>query len=132
MEAQALTDPLVVWVGIGLVILVMVAEKFPKILGPLGDGIAEWQRDRRAARAAKDDADLAEKDRVIANLRGELACAKRSHAATRREWHEHERRWREEKRVHDAWDYAAQKALIGHEPPFDMAPDYMTPDPPKE
>ncbi|MDO5662861.1 MAG: hypothetical protein Q4G40_09210 [Brachybacterium sp.] len=43
-----------------------------------------------------------------------------------------ERRWEHEVHVHRIWDHAAQKALIGHDPPFDLAPPLMTPDPQKE
>lgn len=118
-------SPIAVWLVIAVMFLIMIASAVPKILGPIGTGIAEWGQRRRAERAARDDADVADLRRQNDHLQTELT-------RERSLWARRLSRWRAEKHVHDRWDYRVQQALIGHEPPFDLAPEYMTPDPPEE
>lgn len=125
-----MASPAVVYAGIVVMILIMVASAVPKILGPFGKSVQEWQDRRRAERAAKIGADISDAQRQIEHLERERDEQDARHAEYRRRVAARESRWRAEKHVHDRWDYRVQQALIGHDPPFDLAPEFMTPDPP--
>lgn len=118
-------SPIAVWLVIIIMFLIMIASAVPKILGPIGTGIAQWGQRRRAERAERDDADIADLRRQNTHLQTELT-------RERSLWGRRVDRWRTEWHVHRQWDYRAQEALLGTEPPFDLAPPFMTPDPPEE
>lgn len=126
------SSPVVVWIVIVLMLLGMIASAFPRTLGPIGAGIAEWNDRRRKERAARIGADIADLTRENTHLEGELEAERAKFAEYRRMWDAREARWRSEWHTHRHWDFKAQEALLGREPPFDLAPPFMTPDPPKE
>lgn len=134
------THPAFIYGSIIVGLIILIAQAFPKILGPLGKSISEWATTQRERRVASGDADIsdlmrqvdyltkareedkARHDRQMTDLQGEFA----DH---RRLWAERETRWRKEWNYHRRWDYNVQEALLGHDPPFDLAPPFMTPDP---
>lgn len=125
-------SPIVIWAVIILGLMGMVSTAVPKLFGPLSKWIASTAERYRRNAAAREDV-------AIQDLRGQVEFLRKTLAEVRQEldefsrrWHTRERRWRLEKRIHDAWDYKAQQALLGREPPFDAAPEYMTPDPADE
>ena len=126
------SSPIVVWIVIVIMLLGMIASAVPKVLGPIGTGIAEWSARRRAERAARIGADIADLTRENAHLEHELEAERSKFASFRRMCAKREARWRHEWHAHRHWDFAAQEALIGRQPPFDLAPPFMTPDPPEE
>lgn len=125
-------SPIVVWAIIILGLMGMVSTAVPKLFGPLSKTLADMAERYRRNAAEREDV-------AIQDLRGQVEFLRKTLSEVRQElnefsrrWHRRERRWRIEKRIHDAWDYKAQQALLGHEPPFDVAPEYMTPDPADE
>ena len=132
MEPDALSSPVLIWASIIVAVAVVIAGSVPKVLGPLGKGLDEWQARRRAARLADDDADIRERDRQIAFLERRLAEQDAHHAAYRRRVAAREARWRAERIHHDAWDYRAARDAAAAGRPLPPAPEYLTPDPPEE
>src|SRR5690625_6825046 len=65
--------------------------------------------------------DRAEHEREKEADAEEMEKLRREFADYRRMWAERESRWRGEWQVHRQWDYRAQEALLGREPPFDIA-----------
>lgn len=129
---DAASSPIMVYAAIIFGVLIAAATAVPKILGPIGTGIAKWAEQRRQERIAQDDADIRDLKRQNENLELSNQKKDREFSEYRRRVARREARWRIEKNIHDRWDYQAQQALVGHEPPFDLAPEYMTPDPPCE
>lgn len=136
-------SPIVVYVTIAVGVVLVVAQAVPKILGPIGTGVQTWSRSRREQRIADEAADMADVQRQVTYLTEQREKDQERHgreqaelraefAEYRRMWAEREARWREEWQHHRQWDYRATEALIGRQPPFDISPPFMTPDPPKE
>lgn len=139
--------PILVYVSLVVAVLLVIAQAVPKILGPIGTGMAEWARTRREKRIETRQADMIDVQRQVEYLteqrrkdreehekerasdEAEMEKLRREFADYRRMWAEREERWREEWHRHRQWDYRAQEALIGRTPPFDIAPPFMTPDP---
>lgn len=133
MAPEQLTDsPVIIYASIIVGVVIVVAGSVPKVLGPIGKAIYEWQERRRAQRAAEEADELATRDQQIAYLKGRVSEQDRDHAEYRRRVSAREARWRREWTVHLIWDYAVMQRLIelGADPPQDPAPDLMTPDPP--
>ena len=141
--------PILVYVSLAVAVLLVIAQAVPNVQGPIGTGLAEWSRARRERRIEAREADMIdvqrqveylteqrrrdreEHDRERAAERADMEALKAEFADYRRMWAEREARWREEWHRHRQWDYRAQEALLGREPPFDIAPPFMTPDPPR-
>jgi len=139
--------PLMVYVSLAVAVLLVIAQAVPKILGPIGTGMTEWSRQRREKRIETRKADMIDVQRQVEYLTeqrkrdraeheqekaadaAEMEKLRREFADYRRMWSEREARWREEWHHHRQWDYKAQEALIGRNPPFDISPPFMTPDP---
>lgn len=139
--------PLMVYVSLAVAVLLVIAQAVPKILGPIGTGMTEWSRQRREKRIETRKADMIDVQRQVEYLteqrrrdraehaqekaadEAEMEKLRREFAEHRRMWAEREARWREEWHHHRQWDYRAQEALIGRNPPFDISPPFMTPDP---
>ena len=139
--------PLMVYVSLAVAVLLVIAQAVPKILGPIGTGLTEWSRQRREKRIEAREADMIDVQRQVEYLteqrkkdraeherekeadEAEMEKLRREFAEYRRMWSERESRWREEWHHHRQWDYKAQEALIGRNPPFDISPPFMTPDP---
>ena len=139
--------PLMVYVSLAVAVLLVIAQAVPKILGPIGTGLTEWSRQRREKRIEAREADMIDVQRQVEYLteqrkkdraeherekeadEAEMEKLRREFAEYRRMWSEREARWREEWHHHRQWDYKAQEALIGRNPPFDISPPFMTPDP---
>lgn len=139
MTPDVTSSPVLVWVGVICAALALLAGTVPKVLGPLGESITAWQKRRAELAKAREDEERADLETANADLREQLAQERTDHAATRArfaqarlEWAARENRWRIEKSVLDRWIHRVTALLVGHEPPIDLAPDYMTPDPPKE
>lgn len=113
--------PVIVWLVIIVMLLVMISSATPRVLGPISGAIHDWTERRRAAQAAREDADIADLRRQSEYLARRVS-----------EQAERESRWTREAVVHRQWDRAVQELLIGHEPPVDLAPPFMTPDPPPD
>lgn len=137
MDADALAhSPVIIWASVILGVAVLVATTVPKILGPLGTGLAEWAARRRQQRIDGDDADLAEAARTITGLRGQLAQERADHddtrarfADARRAWAEREKRWQEEAKRMRVWAFGIVQRFTGIDPPIEDVPLIMTPDP---
>ena len=141
--------PILVYVSLAVAVLLVIAQAVPKVLGPIGTGLAEWSRVRREKRIEARSADMIDVQRQVEYLTEQRRRDREEHdreraadaaeteklraefAEHRRTWAEREARWREEWHRHRQWDYRAQEALLGREPPFDIAPPFMTPDPPR-
>ena len=139
--------PILVYVSLVVAVLLVIAQAVPKILGPIGTGMTEWSRQRREKRIETREADMIDVQRQVEYLTeqrkidrmeharekaedaAEIEALKAEFAEHRRMWAGRESRWRGEWQVHRQWDYRAQEALLGREPPFDIAPPFMTPDP---
>src|SRR5690625_2590389 len=139
--------PILVYVSLAVAVLLVIAQAVPKELGPIGTGMIEWSRQRREARIEARSADMIDVQRQVEYLTEkrkrdraeherekeadaeEMEKLRREFADYRRMWAERESRWRGEWQVHRQWDYRAQDALLGREPPFDIDPPFMTPDP---
>ena len=70
LATRAAEQPWVLYVLGGVLVVSMAAAAVPKILGPIGQAWADWLERRRRAAVARDDADIADRDRQIAYLRG--------------------------------------------------------------
>lgn len=139
--------PIMVYVSLAVAVLLVIAQAVPKILGPIGTGMSEWSRTRREKRIEAREADMIDVQRQVEYLTEQRKRDREEHereraadaaeteklraefADHRRTWAEREARWREEWHRHRQWDYRAQEALIGRNPPFDISPPFMTPDP---
>lgn len=139
--------PIMVYVSLAVAVLLVIAQAVPKILGPIGTGLTEWSRQRREKRIEAREADMIDVQRQVEYLTEQRKRDREEHererasdaaeteklraefAEHRRTWAEREARWREEWHHHRQWDYKAQEALIGRNPPFDISPPFMTPDP---
>lgn len=129
MSPQVSTSPLLVWVAIAVAVLLTVATAVPKAIDPIMKAVDSWTARKRAVSVARDDADIEDLRRQIHNLEDAQKRTRAEFAAYRLAWDERERRWSAEWRHHREWDYRAQEALIGHIPPFDASPPFMSPDP---
>lgn len=65
------------WVVGAVASLLLVSQAFPNVLGPVSRGLASWADRRRQAVQAKDDADIAERDRQIRYLQQRLEVRQR-------------------------------------------------------
>lgn len=143
-------QPILVYISLIAAVLVVIAQAVPQVLGPLGKGLTEWARSRREKRIEAREADLIDVQRQVEYLTeqrkrdreehereqaadaAEIEKLRQEFADYRRMWAEREARWREEWHHHRQWDYKAQEALMGRNPPFDISPPFMTPDPPRD
>ena len=119
--STSIQHPVVVYVAIGIAIATMVANAFPKILGPLGKALTDWSRRRREARIAEEDfriQDLREENDYLKDLRARYV---------RREY-----RWSREANRARVWMRKALGLLTDHGIEIEPYPDLMTPDPPSE
>lgn len=64
------TDPNLLWLAVIVGAAIMVAQAFPKVLGPIGQAILEWARSKRTAESEADDADIADLQRQNSYLAG--------------------------------------------------------------
>lgn len=131
---KTISSPVLVWIAMGVMAVGMIANAFPKILGPVGTGIQEWAARRRAERAARDDADIADQARQIVYLESVAARERAEHATTRATWHAREMRWVQEWAAHRVWDRDMYELAIrlGAEPTPPPAPPFLSPDPIEE
>lgn len=136
------SHPLMVYAAVAVALLVLVASAVPKILGPIGKGLADWSRSRREARIASEDADMADVQRQIAYLTEQRVEDQKRHTRERKEdreafeaqlraWAAREERWRGEWHQHISWDHELIHLALQHgvTPPPRPAPPFMTPDP---
>lgn len=72
MEGITTTGVPVWLVGVALSAL-FIAQVFPRLLGPIGTGLDAWATRRRQAAVAKDDADIADRDRQLIYLQAQRA-----------------------------------------------------------
>ena len=98
------SSPILVWAGILAGTFVVLAAAFPKILGPISEALSDWLEASRARAAAKDDADIVEREREKAYLQG-IVDALRAELAHRDRLIA----------IHTAWDY---EMLEGRNPPY--------------
>ena len=107
----ALRTGLPVWLVGGAGGIYLVAQVFPRILGPVSQAIHDWTRTRRQAAVERDDADIAERDRLITHLD---AVVKRN----RTELAERDRlAW-----LHQRWDQARMAENPDADPPPPLFP----------
>lgn len=64
------TDPNLLWLGVALGAVIMIAQAWPKVLGPIGEAFREWARSKRAAEAESEDADWEDLKQERDYLRG--------------------------------------------------------------
>lgn len=129
MTPDPASSPALVWVGIISAIVISLLTGSSKAIA-LGTALLDSLGVRRRRLAVeRDDADIAELRRQVATLEESLSQTRGEFAEYRRVWDERERRWADEWRHHREWDYRAQEALIGRQPPFDRSPPFMSPDP---
>lgn len=144
------SHPVMIYATLAVGVLLVISQAIPKILGPLGTAAQSWSQRRREARIEARSADMIDVQRQVEYLTeqrkvdraehvrekaedaAEIESIKAEFAAYRRSWAQREERWRREWQAHRGWDYRAQEALLGRKPPFDIAPPFMTPDPPTD
>ena len=114
--------PWILYAGLVVGVLVIVSGAVPKILGPIGQAWAEWVLRQRTASNEADTADIAERDREIAYLKG--VAAERLRELKARD---------QLVASHAQWDWERYGAAIkaGHEidPPPPLIPDIPSPPP---
>ena len=119
--STSIQHPVIVYVALAIAVATMVANAFPKILGPLGKALMDWSRRRREARIAEEDfriQDLREENDYLKDLRARYV---------RREY-----RWAREANRARVWMRKALALLTDHGIEIEPYPDLMTPDPPSE
>ena len=126
---EAVSSPLAVYAAIVLGVIIAAATAVPKIHGPNGTVTTTWAEARREERIAPEGADVRDLKRQTMHLEDRLSEKDREHSDYRRRVAARKNQWRTEKSIHDRWDYQMQQALIGHDPPIDLTPEYMTPNP---
>lgn len=114
------SDPNLLWIGVIVGAIVMIAQAWPKVLGPIGESIRKWAKERRAAESEATAEEIADRDQTIAYLKGVAAERLR------------EIRARDELAAqHAPWDWERYKAAIkaGHEvdPPPPLIPEIPPP-----
>lgn len=71
MSLEALEGhPWILYAALLISIMVMIAQAIPKVGGSISKALADWASSQRAASADADDADIAERDREIAYIKG--------------------------------------------------------------
>ena len=119
--STSIQHPVIVYVALAVAVATMIANAFPKILGPLGNALMDWSRRRREARIAEEDfriQDLREENDYLKDLRARYV---------RREY-----RWSREANRARVWMRKALGLLTDHGIEIEPYPDLMTPDPPSE
>lgn len=144
------THPAMIYATLVVGVLLVISQAIPKILGPIGTALQSWAQRRRENRIEARSADMIDVQRQVEYLTEQRKIDRAEHAREkaeaehqqdelkieiaehRRIWAQREARWRAEWHTHRQWDYLAQEALLGRNPPFDISPPFMTPDPPEE
>lgn len=98
------TSPVLIWASIIAGTLIVLSAAFPKILGPISQGLSEWLSSSRARAVAKDEAEIADREREAAYWRG-VADTLRAEIVERDRLIA----------AHLPFDY---KMLEGHKPPY--------------
>jgi hypothetical protein len=103
------SNPVVIWIAVAVMAVGLIADKFPKVLGGFGQGLADRRQARRAEAIAKDDADIADLSRQVKYMRDEINRLRR--------------RSEQQNRLltqHMAWDRKIMHELVRLNPSLDL------------